>query len=269
MFRGALALLLVGLPACVEIDPSYADGFTTTTEATATDTMASASASTTDAASDGSTGPATCDCALLEVCQDGTCTAPARILYINLDGVTTTFGNADASQNVQNLYQEFATTWDPYGADEATRQALLSAIAEHWAPFPVVVTDMRPAAGPYVMAVVSASPRPAGFEGFALFAYPDCGDVLPQDIVFVLASPSDGAGAGLHADWVSSTIGRALGLRRTEAPDDLMGYGSRFADACNASTDTACPTAHPALCGDDPMQQNSYGELAALLGTRE
>ena len=234
------------------------------TDATTTD----ATASTTDATADDSTGPATCECALLEVCENGTCVPPVRTLYINLDGVTTTLGNPDATQNVQNLYPEFAITWDPYGADEATRQALLSAIAEQWAPFPVVVTDMRPATGPYVMAVVSASPPPAGFEGFSLFAFPDCGDMYPQDIVFVLASPSDGAGPAIHANWVSSTLGRALGLRLTEATDDIMGYGSRFTDVCNASTDASCPTAHPELCGGDAMQQNSYGELVELLGLR-
>lgn len=262
--RGALALLLAGLAACVEIDPSYADGFTTTT----TTDASTSSAATTNASSDGSTGTPTCDCAPLELCEAGTCTQPARVLFVSLDGVTTTFGNPDASQNVEGLYEELAGTWDPYGADEPTRQLLLASLAEQWAPFRVVVTDTRPPAGPYLMAVVTATPPPDTLAGVAYVAYPDCGDAIPQDVTFVFASPSDGIGAPAHASYVSGSFGRALGLRYNDADDDIMGFGNRFVDTCYPSTDGSCPTAHPGLCGDDPMQQNSYGELAELLGTR-
>lgn len=259
--RGALALLLAGLTACVEIDPSYANGLTTTDASTS-------SAMATDAASGDATGTPTCDCAPLELCEAGTCTQPARVLFVSLDGVTTTFGNPDASQNVEGLYEELAGTWDPYGADEPTRQLLLSSLAEQWAPFRVVVTDTRPAAGPYLMAVVTATPPPDVLAGVAYVAYPDCGDVIPQDVTFVFASPSDGFGVPAHASFVSGSFGRALGLRYNDATDDIMGTGDRFVDACSPTTDASCLTAHPELCSD-AMQQNSYGELAALLGTRE
>jgi hypothetical protein len=259
--RLAWLLLLAGLPACVEIDPSYADSFTTSSAGSGTTTDASS------ASGDSTSIPGTCDCGPLELCEAGTCT-PARVLYINLDGVTTTFGSPDASQDVQGIFMELAATWDPYGADEATRQQLMTSITEHWAPFRVVVTDTRPPAGPYVMAVVTASPVPASLEGFNLFADPDCGDMIPQDVAFVFVSPGDGAGPVLHAAWVSSVLGRAFGLRFNTSSEDIMGQGTRFVDACQATDDGSCATAHPELCDDDPMQQNSYGELEALLGAR-
>lgn len=265
--RGALAPVLVGLAACVEIDPSYADGFTTTTSTATTATEATASGSTTDASDDAS-DTITCDCTPLELCEADTCTQPARVLFVNLDGVTTTFGNPDATQNVEGLYEELGGTWDPYGADEPTRQLLLATVAEQWAPFRVVITDTRPAAGPYLMAVVTATPPPDTLAGVTYVAYPDCGDVIPGDVTFVFASPGDAYGVPAHASFVSGSFGRALGLRYNDSTDDIMGFGNRFVDTCYPSTDGSCPTANTQLCGDDPMQQNSYGELAMLLGTR-
>jgi hypothetical protein len=265
--RGSTALLLPCLAGCVEIDPSYAESFTTTASATTTVTDASSSAaSATDDAS--STATPTCDCAPLELCEAGACTQPARVLFVNLDGATTTFGNADASQDVQGLYAELAGTWDPYGADEATRQMMLSAIEEQWAAYRVVVTDERPPAGPYLMAVVTATPPPTGFEGVAYVAYPDCGEAIAQDVSFVFGAPGDGAGTPTHANWVSGAFGRGLGLRYNEAADDIMGFGNRFVDSCYPSMDPPCAAHHPELCNDDDMQQNSHGELVALLGAR-
>lgn len=266
--RRALARGLLVLPwpsACVEIDPAYGESYATT--GSPGGSSSSSDASSSDAST--SPPPPTCDCGPLELCEGGMCTPPARVLYVNLDGVTTTLGNADASQNVQGLYEELAGTWDPYGADEATRQLLMSIVAEQWAPFRVVVTDTRPPAAPYLMAVVTSSPLPATLPQSPAFAFPDCGELIAQDISFVFAAPDDGFGVAVHANYVSSTFGRALGLRFNDSSDDLMGFGDRFQETCYVSSDAQCAAHHPELCNDDPMQQSSFGELAALLGTRE
>lgn len=256
--------LLPWLEACVEIDPSYADSYLASTGEPV------GSSGSSDTGSETSTAPPpACDCGPLELCEEGMCTPAARVLFVNLDGVTTSFGNADASQDVQGLYMELAGTWEPYGADAATRQMLLSLVQEQWAPFRVVVTDTRPPTPPYLMAVVTASPLPATLPQSPAFAFPDCGELIAQDISFVFATPSDGWGVAQHANWVSSTFGRALGLRFVDSSDDLMGFGDRFLEACQPSTETACAAHDPALCNDDPAQQSSHGELARLLGTRE
>jgi hypothetical protein len=264
--RGSAVLLLPCLVGCVEIDPSYADSFTTTTAGSSSSVSSDSSGSS---VSDESTStPATCDCDPLELCEAGTCTEPSRVLFVNLDGATTTFGPPDASQDVQGLYEELAGTWDPYGADEPTRQMLLSNIAEQWAPFRVVVTDTRPPAGPYLMAVVTATPAPAVLMDPVYVAFPDCGEMIAQDVSFVFASPGDTFGVAAHATFVSGAFGRGLGLRYNEANDDIMGYGDRFVDTCYPGLDPPCAAHHPELCEDDPMQQNSYRELEALLGAR-
>ena len=90
----ALALgLLPSLPlaGCVEIDPSYADSYTTSgSESTTTSPDTDAST----AGDSGSSGDPACDCGPWELCEAGVCTAPARILYVNLEGATTVFGVA-------------------------------------------------------------------------------------------------------------------------------------------------------------------------------
>jgi hypothetical protein len=263
-----VAWLVPWLAACVEIDPSYADSSLTSTTASSSGTTASSSGTTASSDDASSSGTPACDCTPLELCEAGACTQPARVLYVSLDGVITTFGNPDATQDVQGLYMELAGTWDPYGADAATRALLLDTVEEQWAPLRVVVTDTRPPAGPYLMAVVTATPPPATLAGVAYVAYPDCGDAIPADVTFVFASPSDGVGAAQHASWVSGSFGRALGLRYNDSADDIMGFGNRFVDACQPTSDGSCATAHPELCGNDPMQQSSLGELAALVGLR-
>jgi hypothetical protein len=262
--RRCTVLFLPCLAACVEIDPAYADSFTTTTTTAGSSTTATASS---DSSSDGSTSTPTCDCGPLELCEADMCTQPARVLFVNLDGATTTFGNADASQDIEGLYPELAGTWDPYGADEPTRQMLLSLVAEHWAPFRVVITDTRPAAPPYLMAVVTATPAPESLGNPPHVAFPDCDEVIPQDVSFVFAAPDDGFGVAAHASYVSSAFGRGLGLRYSDSGDDIMAYGASFVDACLPASDGSCMAQNPELCSD-PMQQNSYRELEARLGAR-
>lgn len=267
-------LLLATLPACVEIDPSYADSYTSTSVATTTDATATASSTddstaTSDTDPSDSSGVTACDCDPFELCESGTCTTPSRILFVNLDGVTATFGAADASQDSQNLYPELEGTWSAYGADEATRETLMSTITTQWEPFRVVVTDERPPAGsvPYLQAVVTATPQPAGFEGVSIVAFPDCGDTIPQDMSFVFAQPGDAFGVAAHANWVSLAFGRGLGLQYTNAADDITGSGDRFVETCYPIAEpTPCAAHHPEYCSDDPMQQSSLLELQALLG---
>jgi hypothetical protein len=268
--RTAVLLTLATLAACVEIDPSYAESFTTTVASTTDEPGPTSSDSS--SSSDASTTPAACDCPPEQLCETDVCTPPAKLLFVNLDGVTTTLGNADASQDVQGLYPELAGTWAGYGADEATRQALLAAIAEQWAAYRVIVTDTRPPAGsaPYLMAVVTTDATPEPVSGAAWVAFPDCGDTIPQDVTFVFASPSDGFGVPTHAIWVTSSFARALGLQFTDANDDITGFGDRFVETCYPRAEMpACTAHHPEFCGGDANQQSSHLELEALLGARE
>lgn len=263
-------LLTLLLGGCVEIDPSYADSYTSgaSGEATGADTQ---TADSDTGEGSGSSGDPTCDCGPWELCEAGACTAPARILFINLDGATTVFGAADASMDSQNLFPEFAGTWSGYSDDEVARQALMDAITIQWAPFRVVVTDQRPdaSAAPYAMAIVTADPRPAGFEGTPWVAFPDCGDSIPRDVTFVFAAPGDGFSTQQHANTTSQALGRTFGLQRTNSPDDINGSGGQFLDQCIArAEDPPCAAHDPGLCGGDATQQNAYRELESLVGLR-
>jgi hypothetical protein len=260
----AFLLAIATLPACVEIDPAYGESFTTTTAAGST-----TDPTTTDASSGDSTGTLVCDCTAHELCEADTCTPPAKILFVNLDGVTASFGAPDASQDSHNLYPELAGTWEAYGADQATRQTLLTTIEEQWAAYRVVVTDTRPTAGsaPYLMAIVTASPPPEGFASGGAVAFPDCGETIQQDVSFVFVAPGDAFGLQVHADLVSSAFGRGLGLQFTNSNEDIMGYGDQFQETCYARAEMpACTAHHPEFCGGDVNQQSSHLELEALLG---
>lgn len=267
----------LGSSGCVEIDPSYGESYSTSSEPTSATSIASATsidASTGPDDDDSSSvsGDPGCACGPWELCEGGACTPPTRILYINLDGATTTFGPADASMNSQNLYEEFEASFAGYSPDAGPREALMDAITAQWAPFGVLVTGQRPdpsVTTPYMMAVVTADPPPAGFEGVAWVAFPDCGDGITRDVAFVFNAPGDGFSAQEHANAVSGAIAQTFGLQRTGSSDDITGFGGQFVDACiPRSQDPPCAAHDPQLCGGDATQQNSYRELAALLGLR-
>lgn len=262
------SLALAAGPGCVEIDPSYGESYSSTTIGPGSGSGSSGGSSDAEGST---TESVACECSAFELCEAEVCTQPARILFVNLDGVTASFGVADASQDSHNLYEELAGTWAGYGADAATRETLLETVAAQWEPYRVVVTDQRPAPGsaPYVQAVVTADPPPAGFEGVASIAFPDCGDAIVQDMLFVFAAPGDGFGVHEHAKWTGRSFGRTFGLLFNEAADDLMGFGDRFTEACHPNSGGAtCAAHHHELCGGDMMMQSSQLELEAILGGR-
>ncbi|MCA9704678.1 MAG: hypothetical protein KDK70_02375 [Myxococcales bacterium] len=268
----ACSAVVLVLSGCVEIDPSYGESYTTGDPTSAgPGTTGPGTAGTDDTDDTESSGASACDCGPWELCEAGACTTPARILFINLEGATTVFGVADASMDSHNLYPELAGTWAGYSADPAQRQALLDAIAAQWAPFDVLVTDQRPeaSAAPYLMAIVTADPPPAGFEGVAWIAFPDCGDLIARDVTFVFDAPGDGFTTQQHANSTSGAIARTFGLQLTSSPDDITGFGGQFVDACIArSENPPCDAHDPSVCGGDASQQNSFRVLEALLGLR-
>ncbi|MEX1362720.1 MAG: hypothetical protein AB1Z98_06310 [Nannocystaceae bacterium] len=270
-WTGVAACVMVA--GCVEIDPSYGESFSagagSSTSSGSGSNPATGSSSGSDDQSSGS-GVLTCDCGPWELCEAGVCTMPARILFVNLEGVTTTFGGADASMDRQNLSELLEGSWAGYSDDATERQALLDIIAAQWEPFRVVVTDQRPdaAAAPYLMAVVTADPPPPEFGGTPWFAFPDCNDLIERDVAFVFMAPGNGLGTQTHADYTSQAITRTFGLLLTSSGDDITGFGSQFVDACVPLDEPACAEHVQAFCDGDPDQQNSFRELEALLGLR-
>lgn len=263
--RLAASLLLILPLGCVEIDPSYGESYSTSASSSATGT------SSTDPLESSSSGDPTCDCGPWQLCEAGACTEPARILFVNLDEVTTTNGPPDASMNVQALAGELSGTWSGYSDDEAERQALMDIITAQWAPFRVLVTDQRPdaSAAPYMMAIVTSDPPPPEIGPTVWFAYPDCGDLDLRDIAFVFMAPGNGYDTQAHANFTSGAIARTFGILRTSSTQDIAGGGSQFVDACSPlSGDPPCPMHPQMFCDGDIMQQNSFRELETLFGLR-
>lgn len=266
-----MSLLLAAPLGCVEIDPIYGESYQPSSGAS-TSTGASDTGASTNDGNDGSSssGEPTCDCGPWQLCEAGACTEPARILFVNLDDVTTTNGPPDASMNVQALALELSGTWSGYSDDPAERQALMDIITAQWAPFRVIVTDQRPdpSAAPYMMAIVTSDPPPPEIGDTIWFAFPDCGDLDQRDIAFVFMAPGNGFDTQTHANFTSGAIARTFGLLRTNSPEDITGIGSQFVDACfPLDGDPPC-AAHINACGD-ANQQNAFRELEALFGLKE
>ncbi len=199
--------------------------------------------------------------------MDETCVEPTRVLFINLDDVETEFGfPPDATNNIHNLFVELVGSWIGYSQVPAEREALIEAIAEQWAPYRVVVTDVRPEAvgPPYMMVVVTSSPGPVVLMGSPWVAFPDCDDMLVRDVAMAFLRPDDLFSVQQRASLISGAIARTLGLVFTDSAD-ITGFGDEFLDKCVAvePADGSC-VPRPGLC---PVgMQNSHLELEARLG---
>ena len=192
----------------------------------------------------------------------------AQVVYVNFDGVT--IGRAktdDAQANVGIFPGEYAA----YANDDAAE--VLDELRRHFAPFDVCLTEVRPAAGPYAMLVVSSTPMDA-LRGLGPSI--DCSDVLeranlnPNDIAYVFADPRWATSYRAVAAVGSSVLGFGFGLGSVEEGFDEIMY-TEFApgDVAREFTD-ACLTAEPVLCPFydhcPPGQQNSYRRLLDTFG---
>jgi MYXO-CTERM domain-containing protein len=139
----------------------------------------------------------------------------------------------------------------------------------------VVVTDVRPTSGEYVMNMTGPLNYGDGSAGGVAFL--DCGNRRPNDITFAFVgqnSPYDASGI---ASIVGQEVGHAFGLEHVDDERDML-YPSispsspdrAFLDTCldvlpNPTYGYVCADQHVQSCGVE-SEQNSYAELLEFLG---
>ncbi|WAS97177.1 Ig-like domain-containing protein [Nannocystis punicea] len=197
--------------------------------------------------------------------------AQANVFFLNYDGVTLNQGGQDNSATNTTVFNEFATTYQPYGAGNK-RAASLQAVKADWAPYDVTITDVRPNGGLYTMCVNSPTNI---FGGGVLGVAPlDCNDNMAANIVLAFHSANDEFSAATQATTMSQEIAHAYGLEHVNQPNDIMnpynaGGDPSFLDQClnldGGGNPIQCGAQHSQFCGNN--QQNSHQELLWLFGT--
>ncbi|MFY0541249.1 Ig-like domain-containing protein [Nannocystis pusilla] len=197
--------------------------------------------------------------------------AQANVFFLNYDGVTLNQGGQDNSATNTTVFNEFATTYQPYGAGNK-RAASLQAVKSDWAPYDVSITDVRPNGGLYTMCVNLPTNV---FGGGVLGVAPlDCNDNMAANIVLAFHSANDQFSAATQATTMSQEIAHAYGLEHVNEPNDIMnpynaGGDPSFLDNCltldGGGNPIQCGAQHSQFCGNN--QQNSHQELLWLFGS--
>lgn len=204
-----------------------------------------------------------------QLCIEAECIPASRILYINFDGGSFTFapGMENAALDTHQLFEWLQGELPGYGDAPEQRTQILDAVREIWAPFRVIVTDERPAeTAPFAMAVLTSDPLMNAF----IVSFPDCEDQRLGNIAFLSMHATDGVSVQVKAEWIAYAFARGFGLEGVAHPDDVMGLGGEFVDECadkDPNVGWGCQPVHERFC--EPEQQNSFAELADILGVIE
>ncbi|HRI09517.1 MAG TPA: Ig-like domain-containing protein [Nannocystaceae bacterium] len=200
--------------------------------------------------------------------------AAAGTLFINFDGAQLKAGNDNAATNTTQMPSQYVQFAYPAYGDGNQRAATLQAVKKDWAPFNVVVTDVRPAGGAYHMCMTGPGKGGGLPNGVLGIAPLDCDDFQSANIVYAFHSPNDGFPASTQATTISQELAHAFGLEHVKQPSDIMnpynaGGDPTFMDTCIAIDDggqgIVCGSQHQQYCGTQ-TQQNSYKELMGFFG---
>jgi hypothetical protein len=199
--------------------------------------------------------------------------AGQEVLYLNFSDGTENVIQADNDDSSRNRtimgsatpYPAF--TW-PGVEDESARRNLIDdltrRVQEAFAPFDIVITTTRPAAGPYNMVMIGGDPSVFQMDArVAGVAYMDCDNRQYSNLVFAFPRPLGGSVHGLFST-ISQEAGHALGLQHSSDPTDLM-Y-PRVDVSQRSFQDRETPVASPRYC--EGATQNSHKRLLQLVGAR-
>jgi hypothetical protein len=199
--------------------------------------------------------------------------AQAMTIFLDFEGPTIVYGEIDDSRTNTSYMQQAAVDYAPYG-DATARAALVQAVRTDWAAYAVTITETRPAAGDYVMTVVSPTNPYAGIA--AGIAPLDCMDTWTRNnIVYAFHGANDGYSINEQARTVGQEVAHSIGLEHTTDQNDIMSYAYGpadfwFVEGCSPilltemSPEVYCVDQHLQFCG--ASQQNSHAELLNLIG---
>ena len=178
----------------------------------------------------------------------------SEIVYLNFSEGTEnlTFAGADdAVTNRSNVgaampYPAFA--WPPVATGATTRaevvRRVVQRVHEIFLPYNVLVTTVRPRAGPYTMVLIGGAPRDIGVDlRVAGLAIQDCNNQEKSNLVFAFPEALRGNEQAL-AVTIAQEAAHSFGLEHTADRRDVM---------------------HPEI---DPRQASFLDEESPILGDR-
>lgn len=153
-----------------------------------------------------------------------------------------------------------------FRGSDAQWQQFTKCVENHFRAFDVNVVEERPSGNDYVSVMVGGSPKMLGLADTVGGVAPYTGKVLPSSIVFVFQTPHRSTRS--LCDTAAHEIGHTMGLDHSRQCNDVMSYESCGSKAFR-NEHARCGEWGDRPCADGHGSQNTWGTLAALVGTRK
>jgi hypothetical protein len=191
------------------------------------------------------------------------------VIFMNRDGGTYTCGDNDARTNRSTIAcgASPANVGDWPGSDAEWSQFMACSV-DLFSRFNVTITDVEPASGDYVEAVIGGSPQQVGMGGGVGGVAPyQCG-VIPRAVVYAFADVYFGGGNWWRdvCETAAQEVVHAFGLDHEFLCADPMTYLSGCGEKTFQDVNAQCGEFEPRACDCTGATQNSVQEMLDLFG---
>lgn len=191
-----------------------------------------------------------------------------KTIYLSRHGETILPGDDDSERNVSSIVREAGKKSVKVpkfrGTDKAWRQ-FVDCVRAQYAPFDVLVTDVRPSTRGYVLTVVGGTPQLLGFPRNIGGLAPYSSEPIGDPVVFVFSDSLRGRAQAM-CETAAMEIAHAYGLDHEVLCKDPMSYLTGCGKKTFQNQAAPCGEKKPRACGDGQPTQNSYQRLLGLLG---
>ena len=185
----------------------------------------------------------------------------STLVYLDFDGVTLTQAATDGTMNQASWLPNATAVIPQFQPTSNTRTQVMAAIKKDLqlslGGFPVDVVTARPAAGSYTLVAIGGSEATnVGFSSnFAAYAGYDCGNLIPNDVVWVtdsaLLAPQD------VADFIVGGIGLGVGLSgTTDVNNCLCSWGGTTCTPASTACTLSSSITSMAHCSGEAEPEN-------------
>jgi hypothetical protein len=191
------------------------------------------------------------------------------VIFMNKDGGTYTCGDNDSRSNRSTIAcgASPAQVGDWPGSDAEWSQFMACSV-DLFSRFNVTVTDVEPASGDYVEAVIGGTPQQVGMgSGVGGVAPYQCG-VIPRAVVYAFADVYFGGGNWWRdvCETAAQEVVHAFGLDHEFLCADPMTYLSGCGEKTFQDVNAQCGEFEPRACDCTGATQNSVQEMLDLFG---